>query len=359
MIPYLVLAAFPIVVALGYDAANKNYINAKPQTKKWFMFACFVALFLMFALRSKYVGSADSYNYYNNWNILSSADLGKLLDVIENSKMSWGYLVSVWTISHIFPNPQFVFVFSGFFFSLAVCRFIYKNCEDIVLGVLMYITLGLYIFMAQGLRQSVAMSICLFALEFAKKRKFIPFALLVLLAAQFHVTAIVFFVVYFIYGLSIKTITVILIGIISAVVLFFSERIVNIGNTLFDREYSGTVSSGGFVAFAVYFIIIVVALLLGGEKKNDKNFAFFFYMTVIAAIIFLMRYVGTQAAERISFYFMFAQMPLLCSTLRNLKPSVRQTVTLVVFALSISLFIYRLNGSDLIPFNFFWQGAQK
>ncbi len=355
MTAYLILAICPIAIAAGYDISNKKYINAKPQKKKWFLFVCGVALFLMFALRSRYVGSQDSYNYYNNWRNLSGKSLGELLDFMDGSKMTSGYLASVWGLSHIFTSPQFAFVFSGLLFSVAVCRFIYKNCEDVVLGFLMYVTLGLYVFMAQGLRQSVAMSICLFAVEFAKKRKFIPFALLVALAMQYHVTAIVFLVVYFLYGLSLKGYNILLVGIFSGVALFLSDSIATVGNILFEREYENTVQGGGFVALGIYVIIILAAIIFSGEKKKDKTFIMFFYMTVVGMVIYIMRYVGVQAAERISFYFMFAQMPLLSSTLRCLKPSIRQTITLIVFLLTLVLFIYRLVDSDMVPFSFFWQ----
>ena len=148
-----------------------------------------------------------------------------------------------------------------------------------MLGFLMYVTLGLYTFMVQGLRQAIAMSICLFSIEFVKKRKFIPFFLVVFLASTYHKTAIVFAVIYFLYGIKMdfKGYTCGILGAVAAIGL--GPVWVRIANEQFDREYEGIVEEGGFVATAIYLIILFVAIVFGREKKADKNFSFFFYLT--------------------------------------------------------------------------------
>ncbi len=356
MIPYLLLAVVPLTCFVLINLQRSNYrIYNEDKTKRTFLIVCGIVLFLMIALRNKHNGSTDSLNYYNCWNILQKASFEGFLDFMNDSGKEYGFYFSVWVLSKFFYDPQFVFVLSGALFSVSVCRFIYKNCEDIVLGMHLYITLGLYVFMVQGLRQAVAMSICLFSIEFVKKRKLIPFALIVLLAMQFHQSAIVFLIVYFLYGLKLNALTGLGFTFGCGVLIVASDTLVALGNDVFDREYGGTVDSGGFVAVAIYALVLLAALLFAKNKSRDKNFCFFFYLTTLGFVFYLMRYFGALAVERISFYFMFGQLAVLPSAFNSATSQDRKILKLAAYILSFLLFAYRLNNSDLIPYKFFWQ----
>lgn len=59
-----------------------------------------------------------------------------------------------------------------------------------------YLAYNLFIFEMSGIRQLVAMSICLYAFTFAVQRRFTPFILWVLLAMPFHYSALIFIPAY-------------------------------------------------------------------------------------------------------------------------------------------------------------------
>lgn len=355
MFCYLLFAAFPIAVSFVVNLHYENSIKSNDKAKRTFLFWCGIAMFLIIALRNKEVGSTDSENYFNNWVRMSNVSFKSVLPIAEETNMDIGYLVYVWISSHVFPNGQFAFVFSGLLFTIAVCRFIYKNSEDVLLSFEMFICLGLYSFMVQGLRQAMAMSICLFAIEFCKKRKFIPFVLVVFFASLFHQSAIVFLIVYFIYGFKINVRTGIVAAIASATLIVLSDPIATLGNRIFEREYEGEVETGGFVAVAIYLIILIVAIVFSGKRRKEKDYSFFFFMTMLGAIFYLMRYTGVQAAERISFYFLFGQLIVLPSVISCFDKHVAFIIKCVVMALSFMLFAYRLSGSGLVEYRFFWQ----
>ena len=352
---YLFFATTPVIVSLAVSFSSKKSIKVNDKAKRNFLLWCGLFMFIMIAFRHKEVGSNDSQNYFNNWELLSGLSFGGLKSYIAESNFESGYLLFVWIFSHIFPNGQFVFIISAILFVVAVCRFIYINSEDPELSFVMYICLGLYSFMAQGLRQSIAMSICLFAIELAKKRKFIPFVLLVLLASTFHTSAIVFLCVYFIYGhtINIRTATV---GFgVATILLALSGQFAAIGNMIFEREYENEVETGGFVAVAIYVIILSVATIFSGKRRREKNYSFFVFMTFLGAVFYLMRYIEVQAVERISFYFMFGQLIVLPSAISRFDKHVSFVVKCAVIALSFALFAYRLNGDGLVVYRFFWQ----
>ena len=270
--------------------------------------------------------------------------------------MEKGYIITIWLLSHVFKAPQFLFIITGLFYTFSVCLFLYKNCENLVVGLTMFICLGLYTFFFQGIRQAIAMCICLFAIELCKKRMFFPFVLLVLIAFLFHRSSIVFLLVYFFYGKRLDSIWTILIIIINILFVIFSRMFVGFGNDLLNKGYTQTVNSGGFVALLIYIIIVGVAFAVGLKKNgNNHEYSFFLYMTVFGGVLYLSRYFGALILERVSFYFMFGQCVLLPASIKGDEEKVRVSVSVIIIFLCLTLLIYRLRNSEFVPYLFFWQ----
>lgn len=329
---------------------NSNMRNRK--FKRNYLILCGMILILILSLRSKNVGSADTNNYYN---MMKNAIYANSFSTYYNEDfVEPGFQFFVYVLSRIFRQPQWIIVISTFIYISSICYFIYQNSEDPTFSLMMYITLGLMQFHMQGMRQSIAMSICLFAYECAKKRKFIYFVLLVLLAMQFHRTSIVFMVVYFLPLIPFNFKGIIFLVSCSLIFVFSANEIVNVANELFDSQYSNTVDSGGFIALGIYVLIIVFVLIFNIKLKEDALSGLLLYITIIGGLCYSFRYFGTQAAERISFYFMFGQIALLPNTINILKIRERMIIKLLSGVLMITLFLYRLSGSDLIPFEFFF-----
>lgn len=352
MIWYLLLAVFPLAMAPVVQLYTRRSLRDSNRTRRIFLLFCGAALFLMLALRHRGVGSEDSTVYYYFWRETS---VNSLQSMFDSSRLERGYIVYVWIFSRIFSNPQFSLVLSAAIISVAVCYFIYKNSENPTLSFVMFVTLGLYTFMAQGQRQAIAMSICLFALEYCKRRKLVRFLLLVGLAMLFHQSAIVFLIVYLFYGRRLNWKTMLVALIAGGAALALSTTLVSIANTIFESDYDVAVDSGGFVAAAIYVLILAFALIFGGKKRQEKDFAFFMLLTFTGLVTYLMRYTGTLATERISFYFMFGQIIVLPAAMRRFDLRTRTVISALVYVLCILLFAYRLSSSDLIPFRFFWQ----
>ena len=352
---YLFLVASPILLMPIVSGYYKVRVDDDPKAKKTFLFWCGLILFLIIALRHKDLGSVDSANYYDNWIRMREMSVAYLPNFLEESDMESGYLLSVWLLSRVFPNPQFVFVFSGLVFSFAVCRVIYLNSEDSMLSMVMYICLGLYTFMIQGLRQSIAISICLLAIESCKKRKLIRFLLLIFIAFLFHRTCVIFLLVYPFYGLKFDLKSKAIMLASAVVLILLSPTFIRYGNDFLDKEYTTVATSGALIATAVYFIIIAVAFFFLNEKNTDQNTVFFAFITVVGAALYAARYIGAQVMDRISFYFLIGQSILLPAVIAKFDEKSRQMIKTAVCILCTLLFIYRLNTSYGTEYIFFWQ----
>ena len=353
---YLFLAASPILLAPIASGIYKTPIDKSDKTKKIYLVACGIILFLMIALRDKGLGSGDSLAYYNNWIKLSGMSFSDLKDFMRLSDMESGYLLTVWCLSRVFPSAQYLFVLTGLLFSTSICITIYRNSKDVMLSMVMCICLGLYTFMIQGLRQAIAMSICLFAIESCKNRKILQFLILVLIASLFHRSSLVFLVLYLFYGFKFNGKTKIVMSVVAGALLALSPVIVTYGNEFLDREYFDTVESGAVIAMLTYAIIVAVAFIFLNEKNTDKNNTFFIFITVLGMSFYAMRYIEAQVMERISFYFLIGQAIVLPTVIGKFDSMSRDVINFLVCVLSIALFIYRLNTSYGLEYMFFWEG---
>ena len=352
---FLFIAVSPIGVMFIVQSYYKTTINSSKKVKKVYLFWCGLILFLMTALRNKSLGSVDATNYYNNWIKLRESSFEQLKLFIDKSDMESGYLFTVWCISHIIYEPQFLFVLTGLLFTISICRLIYLNSENVMLSMVMAICLGLYTFMLQGLRQSIAISICLFALEYCKKRKLFPFLFLLAIAFLFHRTVIVFSITYFLYGPTFTNKTKIGAIGLGLGLFLLAPIFVRYGNQFLDRDYVETAASGALIASAIYTIILVAAFLFTNEKNTNQTFTFFVMITIVGAAFYLMRYVGAQVMDRISFNFIIGQCIVLPTVFQQFNKTSRDILLSLVCCICIALFMYRTMYSYATMYLFFWQ----
>lgn len=353
MFVYLLYMISPILLSLFYN----NDLQGNPNTKKRFLKVYALIMCLMIGLRNLHNGSTDSMIYYRYWTTIGNIPFSGIPNMLKSIDLEYGYLLSAWLLSHVFPDPQFQFFISGIVFSCSVCYFVYKNSEDIPLSLLMFNCLGLFNFFVQGLRQSIAMCICLFAIEQCKKRKMISFILLVLLASLFHGSALIFVFVYFLFPLKVDFKTCAILAVLSA----FGSRLINQAldfmNYAMNENYSlsgNMEAQGGIVAALVYILILALELLRLWNKNREQKYSFFFYYTLVGAVAFIMRGAVGPIIDRISMYFMFGQMILLPDGMNIFSKNSNTLVRWVVVALCVGIAIYKTSYSTLIPYNFFW-----
>ena len=352
---YLFLATSPIWLMFIIETCYKKPIDSDKSVKKIYVFFCGLVLFIFIGFRNKELGSVDSANYYDNWLLLRDLPFKKLPYIMEESPMEDGYLFTIWCISRVFYEPQFVFILSGLLFSIAVSKTVYVNSQNVMLSMVMYICLGLYIFMVQGLRQSIAISICLLATEYCKKRRLWPFLLCMLLAFCFHRSSIAFAIMYPLYGGRFGKKTKIGALALAGLLMVLSPVLISLGNEFLEREYTETAQSGALVASAIYVIIVAVGYLFTNDQNTDETYAFFMLMTMVGGSFYLMRYLGAQVLDRISFYFMMGQNIALPTVLNRFESDSKRILNIAVCLLSIALFVYRILTSYSTTYLFFWQ----
>jgi len=350
MIMYGILAVWPLFLKLFFQDIEKN-----PKKKKAYCVLCAIGLILIVGLRSKYLGSNDTESYYD---IMKQTIKSKKYDVeMFDEKLEQGFTIFVWLLSRVFRKAQWIIVISSAIYISSFTVFVYKRSKNVSMSITMFVCLGILTFCMQGMRQAIAMSICLLAYYFVEKKWLIPFILAVLLAITFHQSAIIFFVVYLFNYFKVKPahIFIVVFGIISTI--FLSDYIVQTANDYFQREYTGTVSSGGFIAVAVYLIIIGFTAFISKKTMRFNVDSRMFCMLLFGFVCFIERYIGSQASERISFYFAISQAIILPNAIEegNISKRDKFIISIIVYTLCVGLFLYRLLNTKFLPYYFFWE----
>lgn len=349
MIIYLALAIFPILLGVLFPK-----LKTDRQQKIKFYLICGAVILFVLGLRHYSLGSTDTLHYYN---AMKRALASRTWDKFYNPDLyEAGSQLFIFVMSRIFNHPQWLLVISSLVFIVSIFYFVDHNSDDIPLSITLYLTLGLMMFEMQGMRQSIAMSVCLFAYEQAKNKHLVRFIALVLLAITFHQTAIVFLPVYFICRMKFSKKNLMLMCIAAIIVVDNAALIMEIANAYFDRAYTDAVDQGGFVALLIYVIVLVLSLVLDKQIKNNKLQTPLLYILIIGFVSYILRYFGARAAERISFYFVFSQLALLPNAIRTIVKDERFMMRSAIIVLAIALMAYRLYGSEFVPYMFFWEG---
>lgn len=345
MIIYIALAAFPVLLGAFFPDLYEN----KKQKRQFYLICGFVMLLIM-GLRHYSLGSSDTLNYYN---AMKRASVSISWENFYNPDyFELGAQVFIYSLSRIFKDPQWLLVITSLMYIVAIFYFIDNNSDDIPLSITLYIALGLMIFNLQGMRQSIAMSICLFAYEQAKRKHLIRFLVLIIIAVTFHQTAIVFLPVYIVCRLRYSHKNMLIMSLIALLIITNASRITFIANSLFDRSYNTAVDQGGFVAMLIYIIILIITLLFDYRLKDGNTKTPLLYILIIGLVSYMLRYFGTLAAERISFYFMFSQLVLLPNSQYFVVKQQRKIMRIIIFILAVALMAYRLHGSEFVPYRF-------
>lgn len=358
----MILGTLPILILMISILLPKNEESKK--ASKTFMIFCCVVVTLFIGLRSRYMGSIDTSNYAGMFERLRGVSFSE--GVLSHGKTisdfifeEGGFLLYMWSLAQIFSSAQpFIFV-STTISTILVGRFIYKHSEDEVISWIVYICLGLMTFNMNGMRQSLAMAICLLSYDFAKEKKLFRFLLIVFLAFLFHKTAFVFLMVYPLCNYNPNSLKNTCLVALTGLFLTFSRQLAAIYDEWAGKDYASGESfegGGGVVVITYVLLILLSVLYIGFEKKEDGDVVRNLSILIgVGFVFYFSRYISTQIFERVSYYFFYFSL-LLFPKLKNLfNRDSRYLYKLIVIGLAIILFCYRASKGAFADFGFFWQ----
>lgn len=308
MIFYLVAAIVPLLIwYLGVrERKFNNAVGSENSENKgtsiWLVLLGVLPMFLMFVLRNNHVGG-DTAGYVGFLNSVRDIDFFEMFVYKHTRDEESGYLIYVKLISYLTNSYTIYFLINGLIIFGSFFRFAIKYTKNPLLFFFFFAVSGTYTFVLTGLRQALAMSIALWAFDFVKKKKFVKFALIVVLSSLFHKSSVICLMIYPLARVK-KTDQILSCYISLAVVLllgfsFFQDLF----NQLIGYDYKVEETGNGMIALIMYLLMFVLSVWVIRDKKPGigEN-SLVFHMSAIAVLFWVLRLVS-RTAERISYYF--------------------------------------------------------
>lgn len=354
MLLYIFVAIWPLIVGWLYYNKPLAFGNNCLSLNKH-IFIALLPIFILLAFRSGDMG-ADTGTYVRHFERMIYTSLEQEFAV---TRMEHGYIVFVKAITHLTHNGLVYQVICVSIIMLGLFVFLMDQEENAFYTLFFYCSLGLFIFTFTGVRQCIAMSLCLMSYHFVKDRKYITFAVFITIAFFFHKSSILFVVVPLIMNLKIGFMKTALYGLAALIAGKYLDHIQNWFNEQLEYNYEIEATGNGMIFLIVLILLTIYSFIeiFNSNKSLNKNRIEIQLMNInyIALFFWIMR-LSTRIAERPSFYFLFFSCALYGHVLnKNTETANNRVFKIAIICFSLALYIYRLrtNFASFVPYQFY------
>lgn len=337
MLPYLLVLSFVIL----WIILEKQALNRKS------FWVPLIALALFAGIRSHRVGT-DSWSYTRNFRYELPIENYEFNGLVE-----LGYQVLEYFLLSITHNYFWLFFVTGLIVVGCHLLIAKKYSSDYALSILLFFTLGSYIFFFNGLRQGLAMAIVTLATPYFLEKKLYRFLIVIIIASLFHKSALIMIPVYFLANLNIGSLYKILISFIAS--LAISRVVIAELATTNDRYEIYTQESenpGGFVILGFYIAICialyVVKYLYRIEVKLYSKLLTFYAIGMAFMIPIAMLKTNPSGPQRFIYYFTWALILLIPIALKYVNNKFVYLIS-IIFALAY-FFLTTSRFGNLAPY---------
>jgi len=231
----------------------------------------------------------DSVVYY--WKFNEAVKVRSIIEVFKLHRYEPGYTMLEFIIGSFTQNYAVFFVICAIIIFVPLGIFIYRNSTNYFLSYFIYIVLRMFDFSMNGVRQSMAISISLFAFEFAMRKDLKKFLMVVIVASLFHYSAIIILPIYFIVNHNFKKIHLVFLGAIYSILYLSKDFIARIFIEIYYRSNPEIMSTYEPTNIGMTGLFILFVLLIGGvihnpfDERSSKKTRALFYITIATFFI--------------------------------------------------------------------------
>lgn len=361
----LILILVFILLAFFYTSDKLKFSYEK--RRKHYIQIVTILLILQSGLRNLAVG-ADTYQYFLRFQTVKDTSWKSILNGFFNLQGKDPFYSLFQKTFQIFStNFQIYLIFVALLFMPSLGYFIFKNTTKIrhaLLAFIIYMGNFYGFFSITGIRQTLATALVLWSFQFIKEKKLIWFTLLVFIAGLFHISAFIFFPLYFI-G-QIKRPKLIL-GLaffgFPLVMMFKNQLAAYFVSTLSMEDRFGMyaeqyIKGGSFILTAFHVILGFVGLRFLKRTLAIAPRTYLMFNTFALALFFFPLQWVNPSAGRVAQYFtiiMLIWIPYLLDAASIGKPKLREFLYFIsiTFLVVVALFAIELN-----EYRFFWEQMQ-
>lgn len=289
-------------------------------------------------------GYRDHYNLTNFKLMFSS--LGFLKEI------EWGYSLLLFLFKSLHFSYRMVVVLEAFCYIVPIMYIVHRNSVNPYLSCAVFVMFEFFAFSLSAVRQTFAIGICMIAFFAAKKQKLLNFVILVLLAMTFHITAVVFFPVYFLFQINIKKKHTIILLVIGALFFVFRGQIQQFIRQFARINYSSSETGGtGLYLYMLSLVILDVFLLPESENAEQNNI---FRNMMLCAVFMYPILQFHPAVLRLHLYYSIAMVVYIPNVFRKMR-NVKLRVSMLLPYLAVAFYFmlnYPLRHLGVVPYSF-------
>lgn len=268
----------------------------------------------------------------------------------------FGYVLLNKIISTFSQNNYFFLIITESLILIPIFLFIWKYSKMPLISLLIFMTffweLSLYI-----LRQGIAIAFLLWSCRYIINRKFFKFTLLVVCAALFHKTALVFFPMYFIYKLKIDYIALLLSIIANIIFVLKGPKIIDFLKQFSRLNYSN-IHKGGINLYIFLWLTVLISFVIIKASQGHSDYdQLTFNMCLVASAIQPLSF-SFSLFSRIVVYFTFGMILIFPSILYKLlyNKKNRKFIILIEGIFILVLFMkFKTQPFFNKPYYFMWE----
>jgi len=350
----VLFSVFAIVEKRKYDSITYQSITIKSNSilyQKFFLFLSWLVLFLVSALRW-YVGTDYSGTY-----------MGNFYTIANGAPPYWdkGFYWLNKVIIYFTKDYAWLFAVTSLIITAIVFLAIKQYSVNIPISILMFVIGGFYFTSFNIIRQWITIAIFLYSLRFIEQKKIIKYMVCVLIAATFHLSALVYLPIYFIGAvkinfkrfLLISALAILSVPLIKPIIIFIftNTKYVYYFNSKYNTS-DATISD----------IIICVAILLLGyffyPKDNDRQYDLLMNIQLAATLLALYSPLF-MVSSRFPIMFTAGQIFLIPKIFKTIKN--KNTMLLVSFLVILCYcmscyYLFAIRGfSNVLPYRWIWE----
>lgn len=343
-------------------AANGEWRGKKIDAENVILKFGIIAIFLILALK-KYTVGIDIYGYWQQYE-LSSLVAWSDVDYVYFEK---GYIQLMKLFSKL--DVDFKLFMAGVYALLcfSLYLFIKKYSTNVTLSLLTFICYQFFVFSISGVRQTIAMALCMLAyICFDRKKiKYRILAILINVAACYiHKSAIIFFVVYVISLFKSSRIHLSLYVLSLPVSYLLRPTILQFISEQFDTDKTDSVVTLG----GAFLFLMAIALLVWFATQNkrsteldQKNDTFNLSMAARVLLLSIPANIILSGSTflRATMYLNLFMIPAVPSAINMLPAKQDRLMLNCAIGLFVIIVFYVTtllpNQLELCPYKFFWQ----
>lgn len=327
--------------------------------KRKFIIVVFIVLIAISGLRSPEVG-ADTAQYCRYYSIIGMLNWNDVFSL----RYEPGFILFCKLLYFINTDYQFLLIVSSIFILVPVGLLIYRYSKSPALSVTFFICLQNYAMSMSIMRQSIALGIVLLAIPLLLSKKKLPYALMVVIAAQFHISAWVMLVPLLVIYLKRNKISVRYYILASAICVLIAGALLNFGISLFGETYTSYATSlsgndgqqASILYFVFYLFLIFLAVASGHRNVESNEDSLFLRLSAFTLPVCALTFVS-NAYTRFQYLFSIFLIISIPNFLHESKKSkegllMHYLVLLSVIVVYVVVSVLRPEWFEVIPYEF-------